>query len=48
MEVQKAPIQKSYEISTGSDSINIDFLGSNGQLEWLEVCLVYDKSDKIQ
>ena len=29
MSVQKTPIQKSYEISTGSDSISIDFLESN-------------------
>ena len=29
MGVQKTPIQKTYEISTGSDSININFLGSN-------------------
>ena len=46
MEVQKAPIRKSYEISTGSDSIKRDVLGSNGQFEWLEVSLVYNKNDK--
>ena len=27
--VQKTPIQKTYEISAGSDSVNVDFLGSN-------------------
>ena len=27
--VQKIPIQKTYDISVGSDSVNIDFLGSN-------------------
>ena len=27
--VQKTPIQKTYEISAGSDSIHVDFLGSN-------------------
>ena len=46
MGVQKTPIQKIYEISTGSDSININFLGSNRQFDWLEISLVYDKSYK--
>ena len=46
MGVQKTPIQKAYEIGIGSDSINIDFLGSNRQFDWLEISIVYDKSDK--
>ena len=46
MGVQKTPMQKTYEISIGSDSINIDFLGSNRQFDWLEISIVYDKSDK--
>ena len=46
MGVQKTSIQKTYEISTGSDSININFLGSNRQFDWLEISLVYDKSKK--
>ena len=46
MGVQKTPIQKTFEISTGSDSININFLGSNRQFDWLEISLVYDKSYK--
>ena len=33
MGVQKTPIQKTYEISTGSDSINIDFLGLNREFD---------------
>ena len=46
MGVQKTPIQKTYEISTGSDSININFLVSNRQFDWLEISLVYYKSYK--
>ena len=46
MGVQKTPIQKTYEINVGQDSINIDFLGSNRQFDWLEISMVYDKSDK--
>ena len=44
--VQKAQIQNTYEISTGSDSINVDFLRSNKQFDWLEISLVFEKSDK--
>ena len=29
MGTQKTPIQKSYEINIGQDSLNIDFLGEN-------------------
>ena len=46
MGVQKTPIQKTYEVAVGSDSINIDFLGSNRQFDCLEISLVFDKSDK--
>ena len=46
MGVQKTPIQKTYEIAVGSNSININFLGSNRQFHWLEISLVFDKSDK--
>ena len=46
MGAQKTPIQKTYEIDVGQDSINIDFLGSNRQFDWLEISMVYDKSDK--
>ena len=46
MAKQKAPIQKAYEINIRTDSIYIDFLRANRQLDWLELSLVYDKSDK--
>ena len=46
MGVQKSPLQKTYEISVGSNSINVEFFGSNRQFDWLETLLVYDKSDK--
>ena len=46
MGAQKTPIQKTYEIDVGQDSINIDFLGSNRQFDWLEISMVNDKSDK--
>ena len=26
--------------------MNIEFLGANRQFDWIELCLVYDKSDK--
>ena len=43
---QESPIQKTYEINVGVDSIEIDFLGSNRQFDWPEFSLVYDKSDQ--
>ena len=46
MGAQKTPIQKTYEIKTGSDSLNVEFLGANRQFDWLEISIVNDKSDK--
>ena len=46
MGTQKTPLQKTYEINVGKDSLDIDFLGTNRQFDWLEISLVYDKSDK--
>ena len=44
--MQRTPIQKTYETSTGSNSINIDFLVLKREFDCLEISLVYDKSDK--
>ena len=46
MGTQKTPMQKTYEINVGQDSLDIDFLGANRQFDWIELSLVYDKSDK--
>ena len=46
MGAQKTPIQKTYETRAGSDSLNVEFLGSNRQFGWLEISIVNDKSDK--
>ena len=46
MGAQKTPIQKTYEINVGQDSINIDFWRLNRQFDWLEISLVFDKSNK--
>ena len=46
MGAQKTPIQKTYEINTGSDSLNVEFLGSNGQFDWIEISIVPNKRDK--
>ena len=43
---QKTPLQKTYEISIGQDSLDVEFLGSNRQFDWLEISVVHDKSDK--
>ena len=46
MGAQNTPKRKTYKTSIGSDSISVEFLGCNIQIEWLEISLVYDKSDK--
>ena len=46
MGTQKIPLQKTYEINVGQDSLDIDFLEANRQFDWTELSLVYDKSDK--
>ena len=46
MGIQKALIQKRYEIFVGSDCLAIEFYGLNRQFDWLELSLVYHKSDK--
>ena len=45
--LQKTPPQKTYEISVGSDSINIESFGTNRQFDWLKTYLVYNKSKKL-
>ena len=46
MGAQRTPIQKTYGINTSQDSLNIDFLGANRQIGWIELSIVYNKSDK--
>ena len=46
MGTQKTSQQKTYEISIGQDSLDVEFLGSNRQYDWLEISVVHDKSDK--
>ena len=46
MGAQETPIRKTYEIKTGSDSLNVEFLGANRQFDWIEISIVNDKSDK--
>ena len=46
MGVQKSPLKKTYEISVGSNSINVEVFGSNRQFDWIGISLVYDKNDK--
>ena len=46
MGVQKTPYQKTYELQVGSQDFTVDFQGANRQFDWIEISLVYDKSDK--
>ena len=38
--------QKTYEINVGQDSTDVEFLGADRQFDWIELSLVYGKSDK--
>ena len=44
MGTQKTPLHKTYEINVGQDSIDVQ--SANRQFDWIELSLVYNKSDK--
>ena len=44
--IQKTLYQKTYELQAGSQEFTVDFKGCNRQFDWLELSLLYDKSDK--
>ena len=46
MGVQKTPYQKIYELQAGSQDFTADFQGASRQFDWIDISLVYDKSDK--
>ena len=46
MGVQKTPYQKTCELQAGSQDFTVDFQGANRKFDWIEISLVYDKSDK--
>ena len=45
MGAQKPTIQKTYEIAVGQDSLNVEFLGSNRQFEWIEISIAPDQRE---
>ena len=46
MGIQKNPYQKTYQLQTDIQDFTVDFQGANRQFDWIEISLVYDKSDK--
>ena len=46
MEIQETLLPKTYEINIGSHSFDVDFLVANRQIDWLEISLTFDKSDR--
>ena len=46
--VISSPYQQSFEINTRTLSLKVNFRGLNKQIEWLEIYLVFDKSDQHQ
>ena len=45
MGIQKTPYQKTYEFQVGSQEFDVDFKGCERQFDWLEISVVYDKSN---
>ena len=46
MGIQKTPYQKTYKLQVGLQELDVDFKGCKRQFDWLEISLVYNKSDK--
>ena len=46
MGIQKISYQKTYKLQRGSQEFTIDFKGSYRQFNWLNMSLLYDKSDE--
>ena len=47
MGVLPSPYQQEFEIATGTQSLTVTFQGGQRQFEWLEISLLYDKSNQI-
>ena len=43
-----SPYRQSFEINVGTQSLKVNFWNLNKQIEWLEIYLVFDKSDQHQ
>ena len=46
--VISSPFQQSFEIIAGTQSLKVNFRGLHKQIEWLEISLVFDKSNQHQ
>ena len=46
MGIQKIPCLKTYELQRDMQDFTVDFIDTNRQFDWVEILLVYDKSDK--
>ena len=46
--VISSPYQQNFGINTGTQSLKVNFRGLNKKIEWLEISLVFDKSDQHQ
>ena len=44
--IKMTPYQQSFEINIGLQSFVVNFVGANRQFAFLEISLVYDKSDQ--
>ena len=46
--VQFSAYQQSFEVNISTQSVNVNFQVANRQFAWIEISLVYDRSDQHQ
>ena len=46
--VQFSPYQQSFEVNVGTQTVNVNSQRTNRQFAWIEISLVYDRSDQHQ
>ena len=46
--VQFSPYQQSFEVNVGTHTVNVNYQGANRKFAWIEVSLIYDRSDQHQ
>ena len=46
MGIQKTPYQKTYKLQAGPQEFTVEFKVCDRQFDWLEISLLYNKSDK--
>ena len=46
--VQFSPYQQSFKVNVSTQIVNVNFQGASRQFAWIEISLLYDRSDQHQ